>query len=247
MEYAYEKGYRIEIKAIEAKKGKQYVCPYCGEDRLTLNQGSKNKASFSHEKIKERNVLQRTCPEYKGEDKIDSEYERLYIRNGGIPVYLKNQKQSFNLYAIFPSLSEETLLKAKNDNLVIVVNGNEKYNLNDRGDSIIYKIENNKLDWINIVLKSNKAIDIKRLCYYNEIKQKWLCGIKGVNKISSVLYECYENGGYRLSENSFVFLNRDYYFICSSYEKVKGINSKKWAKYALMIYLTMSLNSMYSK
>lgn len=203
MEFAYKKFSGEIVSANDAsEKGLIYICPYCGEENLSLRKGKKINC-FAHPKKIDRTPLEKTCPEYKKSDSIKDEAEKLYIKNGGVPIYLHKNGDEFYIDAIFPQLSEQSLNILKNAKLKV---GEKIYNITDRAGIINYRLNDVKTEWINVSITDNRPIN-------PEIKQKWLLGIMGLNKIEKSIFQCNINGGYRISHNSHIYVGQKYYII----------------------------------
>ncbi|MGB5824482.1 MAG: hypothetical protein WBH44_10455 [Proteocatella sp.] len=194
---------------------KRYFCPYCTE-RLVLKRGEK--ACFAHNPKKERTPLERTCPEYHENTsykKIDNAADVVYINNGGIPLYLCDDGNKFELRAYFPSVSEictKSLIESKTE---VIVN-NKKWcyveTLNYYPVSIIEK-------WIDIKVKPDTKLQ--------EVKRKWLWGIRGIN-IEKDMYHANNEGGYRVAINANIYVGKKYRMIFSKdIPTVLGIEFKR--------------------
>lgn len=203
MEFAYKKISGEKVSAKDAlEKGLIYICPYCGEENLSLRKGVKINC-FAHQKKINRTPLEKTCPEYKEADKIKDEAEKLYIKNGGVPVYLHKNGDEFYVDAIFPQLSQQSLNILKGAKLKV---GENIYNITSRAGIINYRLNNINTKWINVSITDNRPIN-------PEIKQKWLEGIMGLDKVEQSIFQCNINGGYRISHNNHIYVGHKYYII----------------------------------
>ena len=205
MESAYSLKDKRKVKAIDAIKGIKYVCLYCGEENLILRKGNHNRHAFAHKKASKRTPLERTCPEYKGQSPITGDSDKLYIQNGGIPVYLHKNGNDFYIDAIFPMLSDKSLQELINQKAKLHIE-DEIYNIEQRLDMIYYRLEDTKSKWIYIKFEGN----IKKS---KEVEQKWLWGIRGLYDVEQSLFQCNMNGGYRVSPNNCIYVNKKYYAI----------------------------------
>ena len=215
LEYAIIKANGKKVSANEtSERGLVYICPYCGEECLTLNIGYKS-SWFSHPKKVDRTPLEKTCPEYKEADKVIDDVSRLYIKNGGVPVYLHKNESRFYIDAIFPQLSLQSLELLKGAKIKV---DKQLYNVTNRSGIIYHRLDNINTKWINVSIADNRKTN-------PEIKQKWLCGIMGLNKLEQSIFQCNANGGYRISHNNHVFVGQKYYIISGSQNigKVPGI------------------------
>ncbi|NME82599.1 hypothetical protein [Clostridium sp. SM-530-WT-3G] len=204
-------GNKIDYK--DAVKGFKYLCPYCME-KLNLKTGQRS--YFAHEIIKERTPLQRTCPEYHEDTnykKIDNIADVIYINNGGIPLYLCNDRNKFELRAYFPRLSENCMnILAENKTKIIIDGKSFGY-----VDNLNYYSVNKIQSWIDV-----KAMPETTL---NEVKRKWLWGIRGIN-IENDIYKTSKDGGYRLALKANIYVRNNYIMMFSEDRlepRIKGI------------------------
>ena len=196
MKYGIDKkGKKICYK--DALKNEIYLCPFCTE-KLILRNG--RKSCFAHNIIKKRTPLQRTCPEYHENDKyrkIDNLVDIIYIENGGIPLYLCNDGNKFEIRAYFPSLSETCMNSLIKNNTEIIINNKIWCYIENLNYYNVYNIK----DWIDV--KINPSIS------FNEIKRKWLWGIRGIN-IEKDIYHSNNEGGYRVAIKSNIYVGKKY-------------------------------------
>ena len=225
LEYAIIKatGEKISAKGT-TERGLVYICPYCGEEYLTLNIGCKSNW-FSHPRKVDRTPLEKTCPEYKEADKVIDNVFRLYIKNGGVPVYLHKNGNKFYIDAIFPQLSLESLELLKGAKIKV---DKQLYNITNRSGVISHRLNNTNSRWINVSITDSRKAN-------TEIKQKWLCGIMGLNTLENSIFQCNANGGYRISRNNHIFVGQKYYIISGSQNirKVPGIEYTKQGSISL--------------
>ncbi|MFD3156728.1 hypothetical protein ACFIJ5_07695 [Haloimpatiens sp. FM7330] len=188
-------GRKVHYK--DALVGKRYFCPYCTE-KLILRRGKK--ACFAHKVIKERTPLQRTCPEYHENTsyrKIDNAADIVYINNGGIPLYLCNDGNKFELRAYFPSISERCRSKLIENETEVFINKQKWCCVENLNYYIVYDIRK----WI--------YVDIKPTTEFQEVKRKWLYGIRGID-IENDIYHANNEGGYRVAIKTNIYVGKKY-------------------------------------
>lgn len=83
----------------EAERFEYYSCPYCREE-LNFRAGEVRLPYFAHHRIVGRTPQQMLCPGYRGGNKYNNRsvdaIDRLYVANGGMPLYLcKGKGQDF--------------------------------------------------------------------------------------------------------------------------------------------------------
>lgn len=206
------KGRKVDYR--NAIKGQRYLCPYCME---SLNVRMGRKPCFAHMPIKERTPLQRTCPEYNENEsnygKIENISDIVYIDNGGVPLYLCNDGNKFELRAHFPSISEGCK-NSLDRNTKVIIDDKEWCYIENINYYPVYDIKK----WINISLNPQTS--------NNEIKRKWLWGIRGID-IKRDIYYAYSEGGYRLAIKSNIYVNEVYRMIFfNSVPYIDGIKFK---------------------
>lgn len=201
MKFGIDKeGRKVHYK--NALQWKQYFCPYCTE-KLVLRNGKK--ACFAHNVIKERTPLQRMCPEYHesiGYSKIDNAADVVYVMNGGIPLYLCNDGNRFELRAYFPTISENCRNRLIENRTEILVNENKWCCIENLGYYPVRYITK----WIDISTKPKLGTGFK------EIRRKWLYGIRGID-IKNDIYHSGENGGYRVAIKANIYVGKKYRMI----------------------------------
>lgn len=208
-----QKGRKINYK--DAIKGNQYLCPYCTES-LILRKGKK--PCFAHMPIKERTPLQRTCPEYNENEsnygRIENISDIVYIDNGGVPLYLCNDGNRFEIRAYFPSISEESK-KSLDKNSKVIIDNKEWCYVENLSYYPVYNIKK----WIDVALNTSK--------FSNEIKRKWLWGIRGID-IQKDIYYANSEGGYRVAIKSNIYINKVYRIMfLNSVPYINGIKFEK--------------------
>lgn len=212
-------GRKVHYK--NALKGKAYFCPYCTE---LLNLRIGKKSYFAHKAIKERTPLQRTCPEYHENmsyKKIDNAADIVYINNGGIPLYLCNDGSKFELRAYFPSISETCKNSLVKNQTEVIINNKKWCCVENLNYYPVYDIKN----WI--------YIDVSPSTYFNEVKRKWLLGIRGIN-IEQDMYHANNEGGYRVALKSNIYIGKKYRIMFSkNIPYVSGITFKNIGKLRL--------------
>lgn len=222
MEYAMDKGGHYVHHTV-AKKSNSYKCPYCRDE--VYIRGDPN-ACFYHRPIPNRTPLQRTCPEYhegtSSYKKIDNPVDIIHINNGGVPLYLCNHGDNYQLRAYFPSISEDSLNKLSKLGVRVHVN-TEAYSKKDRK---IYNIDNLKFYPVNtierwIYVKCDSKIDEL------DVHRKWLWGIRGVD-IENDIYHSNKDGGYRVALKSNIIIGETYRIMFDRYPpNIEGINFEK--------------------
>lgn len=203
MEYAIDKSGDL-IHHKNALKDKFYKCPYCKE-RVYVRRGLK--ACFYHEPKSQRTPLQKCCPEYhEGASyrKTENSLNYIYMNNGGIPLYLCNYNNRFELRAYFPSISDKSLQYLREKDVKIHVN-TKSVSLIDRRtytvDNLDFYPVKTIESWIDVVCEPE--IDNQ------EIQRKWLCGIRGVD-VQKDIYHSGNEGGYRVAFGSDIIIGKCY-------------------------------------
>ncbi len=220
MEYAIDKNGNY-IHHIDANNSTTYKCPDCLE--LVFIRRGLN-ACFFHKPIRDRTPLQRTCPEYHENNsykKINNKLDILYINNGGIPLYLCNSGKRFELRAHFPTVSDKSLKKLKEVGAKILVNSESNIEI----DRKVYSVEN--LDYYPVNIIKN-WIDVKcEPCVSeDDIKRKWLWGIRGVD-IEKDIYHSSKDGGYRVALKASISVGKSYRIMFyKSPPRIVGISFK---------------------
>ena len=215
--------------ATGALGGRTYICPYCGEEIHVVRRYNAVDY-FAHKIIPNRTPQQMMCPGYTGQGRIEDDTSRLYITNGGVPVYLNEYSQGrYELIAKFPQLSEETLRDIAGCKVEITGDGREA----------VYSAENlhcyrikTQTSWINVkctgVIRNNI-----------EVKKKWEWGIRGISVQNDFFYHTID-GGCRLAQHANVVVGKEYLFcskeqsdikidgIISKYEGILSLNNMTW-------------------
>ncbi|WP_039219138.1 hypothetical protein [Clostridium novyi] len=230
------RGKQVHYK--DAVLGKSYFCPHCTE-KLVLRRGQKS--CFAHNVIKERTPLQRTCPEYHENinySKIINNADIIHISNGGVPLYLCNDGNKFEIRAIFPQISDKfknSLIENKTE--VIIDNVRWCY-VEDLNYYTVYNIK----DWIHV--KVNPSTN------YQEVKRKWLWGIRGIN-IDKDIYYANLDGGYRLPIKANVYVGKTYRIMFNknnpliygvTFNKIGEIQLKEFGRRIVLYIYDMKIN-----
>ena len=222
MEYALDRNGHYVHHSV-AKKSNLYKCPYCREEVFIRRAPN---ACFYHRPIHDRTPLQRTCPEYhEGTSrygKIDNPIDILYINNGGIPLYLCNSDENFQLRAYFPTISENSFNKLRELGAKVYVN-TKAYSKIDRK---IYNVDNLKFYPVNTI---EKWIYVKCEPRIHEldVRRKWLWGIRGVD-IENDIYHSNKDGGYRVALKANINVGKTYRIMFDKYPpKIEGINFER--------------------
>ena len=222
IEYGIDKsGQHVKAKSAISKAA--YTCPYC-YDGIEVRKGAVRDPYFSHNKIINRTPLQRMCPGYTGgntSDRIIGEVDRLYINNGGLPLYLSkinDNSKKFKIYAYFPVISKESYEILKQHRAKIEIYDKEKmtYNIDNLG---YYSLEY-MIPWIDI--KCNPELNLV------DVKKKWLWGIRGID-IEKDVFHSHADGGYRLALGTNIYVGKKYRLLVKmgTIPKVKSINFEK--------------------
>lgn len=213
IEFALD-GYGNRVTSLTAITGKDYICPYCKEI-MRLN--SRGNGFLWHKPMSER---QRPCPWYTGKseeiDTLTNKFSDLEIfYNGGVPLYLCNVAyKKYELYAIFPSLSETSYNKLVEDNIYVLVSDGITTNRYSVEDKIRFKVCN-KENGLTVKIENKKDIP-------KEIRKKWLIGMRGLSLREDIFCSTLE-GGYRVALNSNIILNKEYILI-GEVPRIQGIS-----------------------
>ncbi len=192
----------------------KFYCPYCTEE-VVVRRG--NGACFAHKKKTNRTPLERACPEYHENNsyrKINNQLDRLYINNGGVPLYLYKNGERFELRAYFPNLSEVRIKQLIESNTKLIINNKTHYYVENLNYYILDYIQ----EWIDI--KADPATS------HEEVKRKWLWGIRGID-IYKDIYHANSEGGYRLAIKANMYVGKKYRIILSDKApSIQGIEFK---------------------
>lgn len=183
-----------------AFKYSQFYCPYCTEEVDIIRGSSAKKGYFAHKKKKSRTPLEKACPEYHETDSdkgISNELDRLYINNGGVPLYLYTNNENFELRAHFPELSEIRMQQLIENKTKLIINNKTHYYVENLK---YYKVDYIQ-DWINVEIDPKSS--------HEEIKRKWLWGIRGIN-IYKDIYHGNSEGGNRLAIKANIYIGKKY-------------------------------------
>lgn len=204
-----------KIYYTNASKYERYLCPYCTEP-LSLRGGKK--PCFAHNIIKERTPLQRTCPEYHENEnckKVKGIADIVYIDNGGIPLYLCNDGDRFELRAYFPSISEEAKKTLESNKTAIIIDSKKWCYVENINYYTVYDIKK----WIDVKVTPNTSLE--------EVKRKWLWGIRGID-IEKDIYNCSNDSGCRVAIKSKIYVGKNYRMIfLKTIPDINGIGFKK--------------------
>lgn len=221
MEYAMNKNGKL-VHHINASRELSYVCPYCFE-KAVIRQGAN--ACFYHNPIRDRTPLQRTCPEYHENSsyrKVNDRLEILYINNGGIPLYLCNENERFQLRAYFPKISEHSVNKLKRIGVKIHVNTKAYSEM----DKKIYNVCNLNFYPVSTIEKWI-FVECNPFVVEPEVKRKWLSGIRGVD-VERDIYHSNQDGGYRVALKANITVAKAYQIMFkNSPPIIKGISFEK--------------------
>lgn len=221
MQFGRDKETGLLVSANLSILGKSYYCPYCDE-LLNSSTSKLGNVFFKHQNLHNRTPLQRCCPEYhagNGYSKITGD-SVIFIRNGGTPIYLEKNEDNFSCIAKFPLLSENTLNLLRNNNCTLTIQDN-KYSFKNR-ITINHIINDISKKWVDVKLIPNVQNE--------EINKKYHYGFENV-KINMDIFHSYQDGGFRLSRESNVYLNTNYRMIWSQEPPhIDGITLKKVGK-----------------
>lgn len=210
MEHGIDSYGRIIHHSVAYGQNKFY-CPYCSEE-VIIKKG--NSAHFAHKMINNRTPLQRACPEYHENasyKKISDQLDRLYINNGGVPLYLYNRNEEFELRAYFPSLSEINMQKLIQDRTKLIINNKTHYYV----ENLNYYTMDYIQDWIDVKIIPGSLDE--------EVKRKWLWGIRGID-IYKDIYHANNEGGYRLAIKANMYIGKKYRIMfLNKPPKVEGV------------------------
>lgn len=208
IEYAIDRNGN-KLYATQAYGGMTYTCPYCLDD-VIVRKGMERLAYFAHSPIHDRTPLQRICPGYKGNEHysyINNSLDKMYINNGGIPLYLCGENERYELRAYFPTLSDISMSKLRDVNAKIFVNTSAIYDA-DKAEYSIDNLNYYKVDtiesWVKIICKPT--------VYLPEMHRKWLWGIRGID-IKNDIYHSNKDGGYRVTLKSNINVGKTYRII----------------------------------
>lgn len=237
IEYALD-GYGNRVTASNAISRKDYICPYCKEIIRFHSRGS---GFLWHKPMNERNVSQRACPQYTGKNKepdlLTKEFSDLeIIYNGGIPLYLCcTAHKMYDLYAIFPSLSDLSYNKMIENNVYILVSDGNVTNRYSMEDRIKFKVCRKEIG-LTVKIEDEKSIP-------REVEKKWLLGMRGLS-IQEDIFCSSLDGGYRVSLNSNIVIKKEYILI-GEVPKVQGI-SFEYKGEIYLGYIEQEIFSIYS-
>lgn len=178
-----------------------YRCPECTE-KLNLRGGKT--ACFAHNIIKERTPAQRICPNYHENEnykKISNIVDIIYINNGGITLYLCNDGNKFELRAYFANIKETYRNQLIDNKTKIFINKKKWCGVEDLSFYPLHDIKK----WIYIDTVPKTTID--------EVKRKWLYGIRGID-IENDIYKGTNDGGYRIAIKSNIYIGKKYKILC---------------------------------
>lgn len=196
----------IEIHISKANRYSTYKCPECLEI-VNVRKGYINTHSFAHPPIPDRTPMQRMCSFYTGDayySKITNKTDKMYIANGGIPLYLANENEKFELRAYFPAITENSLSILRKSNIKICVNYNASSDI-DKAEYSVNNLNYYKVDiikpWIDV--KCNPPISLQ------EVERKWLWGIRGID-VEKDIYHSNKDGGYRVVLKATISVGKTY-------------------------------------
>lgn len=244
IEYGIDRsGHHVKAKYAISKAA--YTCPYC-YDGIHVRKGEVRDPYFSHNKISNRTPLQRICPGYTGgnaSDRIIGEVDRLYVNNGGLPLYLSkmsDDSKRFKLYAYFPFVSNESYTILKQHRAKIEIYDKEKITYSI--DNLDYYPLEYMTPWIDI--KCNPDLNLM------DVKKKWLWGIRGID-IEKDVFHSHADGGYRLALGANIYVGKKYRLLVrkgpapkvkyTNFEKIGDIQLKNNSGYSRFDVYEMSI------
>jgi hypothetical protein len=197
-----------KVTVDEACRGNTYKCPYCGE-KLNFRKGEIKVPYFAHSSISDRTPQQKICPGYKGGDeyiKNVSEADKIYITNGGIPLYLCNDGTgTYQLHAVFPTLSAATYDLLDSCNAKVEIDENMKV----KSEYFISRIRDYRIKTLSPLIK----VKVNGLQNKNEeVMRKWEWGIKGLD-IKNDLFHSHFLGGYRVALHANITVGKEYLYL----------------------------------
>lgn len=201
-----EKGENIFAK--EANRRYIYKCPYCFEEIIVRKSAHYCVDYFAHKSIRHRTPQQMICPGYTGLGqyrKIENKIDKVYITNGGIPLYLcEYAREHYQLNAYFPPISKENIDLLTIWNAKIVINDDGKEEEHSVWNIPYYRIQSLS-PWIGVQCKNMQyTID--------EVKYKWGWGIRGFTCDMDVFHSNY-GGGFRVALHSNIVVKKEYLII----------------------------------
>lgn len=189
-----------------AWSGRTYICPYCGM-HIHVRKGHVKVDYFAHDRIEDRTPEQMMCPGYTGEgkDSVSNPVDQVYITNGGIPLYLsKISDEYFELFAIFPRLSDKTMDILRRENAKVEITGNGRGKRYSAWAIRKHRITDNSSRYNVRVTGISQRIE--------EVHHKWEWGIRGLD-IGQDIFQAHLEGGYRLARHADVVVGKDYYYV----------------------------------
>lgn len=221
IEYGID-GYGRKVLAKDGQHNRTYICPICHKG---LDIRREKNPFFAHKRISNRTLEERACPWYKGNgtnDKIEGEVDRVYIYNGGIPLYLNLMKKGrYELKAHFPPLRQSNMHKMEEWGVKVCIK-------EDGFDEIIHNIQNVKYHQVKTLGARIRVNCIHMKQSISEVSQKWEWGIRGLNIYKDIFHSNY-CGGYRVALNSNISVDKKYLIVSEKGSRlsIEGIDFKK--------------------
>lgn len=218
-----------KVLAMDAVSGRTYKCYYCKED-IHVRRGAKKIAYFAHSPILGRTPQQMACEGYKGhgacERFIDDNEDRIRIFNGGVPLHLiEASPGKYELVAMFPTLSKETMKQVENLNgkVKVTEDGNEQ--IFSAWNFRKYRVRTAS-SWI-YVRPHNFEISNE------EIRRKWFWGFRGLD-FDNDLFRIDSCGGVRVGQLANIVIGKEYLFIhrCGVVPDGSGLYFEKKGKFS---------------
>lgn len=216
----------------KAKKGRTYICPHCSEELVLRQRKSKFKDDyFAHKSVEDRTPLQRSCPWYTGfgvDRKIENKTDRIYISNGGVPLYLFadgrkriHGMQQYCMKAVFPLLSEETYEIFKREKIMVHIK--EQNHISEFSAANLREYRIRSLDkWISVKFP---GLCLNRI---SEVDRKWRWGIRGLS-VENDFFHFYQDGSIRVAQHANIIVGKEYLYPTRNQKNrdIKGIRFTK--------------------
>lgn len=209
-----------KIFANKATSRISYVCPYCF-DEIHVRKCSDREHYFAHKSISDRTPQQMICPGYTGPGKRGDSVDELYIVNGGVPLHLVEQsEQRFELFALFPPLSQENMNYLRNWDAKVEITGDGVKEIVSASNLRRYRIKTAN-EWIKV-----NCTNIQNSIL--EVRKKWEWGIRGL-AFDDDLFMSDFGGGCRVAQHSNIVIGKEYLVVSrlGKHQNLKGINFKK--------------------
>lgn len=224
-----------KIYAYEAMGGRTYICPYCFEE-IHVRKCYDRDDYFAHKTISNRTPQQMICPGYTGPGKkVDSE-DQMYIVNGGVPLHLvERTEQHFELIALFPPLSQESMSYLMKWDAKVEITGDGTKEIFTATNLRRYRVKTAN-DWIKV-----KCINIQ--CRIPEVRKKWEWGIRGL-AFDNDLFMSDFGGGCRVAQHSNIVIGKEYLMV-NRYGKLQNLQGINFKRKGILTFSNMSFSKAY--